>query len=359
VIRMAERPDGALARDKVGQYNRYNKVFPRFPMSGRAAFWIGASVFVASVGCFSGCGRVANPWDEVSGGRTRVLVSFSPLYCFAKQVGGPHAKVLCLATTVGPHHFEPQSTDVLKASKANLILYNGFGLDDEKLRRLSSSSRAELIALAEQALAESKLETLQVGKTKHLDHWHAAGPDPHVWLGLEEACAMVDVIRRALQRVDGANRDEYEKRAEVYIGRLKALHAEGQQKLAGKKSKIITTHDSLRYFARNFGLDIIANIQIQPGIEADADKLQNLVQLCGKYHPTPVVITTEPQYPKGAAETLAKELRARGRNVALADVDTLETADPEALLRDPANPDADYYLAVMRKNIDNLAKALE
>ena len=32
---------------------------------------------------------------------------FPPLYCFAKQVAGPHAKVLCLAVTVGPHHYEP------------------------------------------------------------------------------------------------------------------------------------------------------------------------------------------------------------------------------------------------------------
>src|SRR5207247_9548281 len=63
---------------------------------------------------FAGCGSPPNPWDGVPGGPTRVLLSCPPLYCFAKQVAGPHAAVLCLATTVGPHHYEPTREGALK-----------------------------------------------------------------------------------------------------------------------------------------------------------------------------------------------------------------------------------------------------
>lgn len=309
----------------------------------------------------SGCGRAEDPWKDVPGGAKRVLVSFPPLYCFAKQVAGPHAKVLCLAVTVGPHHFEPTTDDALKASKADLILYNGLGLDDEKIKRLASSAgkRPDVRGVGPEALKHAEREIFHAEKTKHGDHWHAAGTDPHVWLGLDEAAGMVRVICRALQRVDAVNNDDYEKRAEAYLARLKALRAEGQKKLAGRKGKIVTTHDSLRYFARNFELTILGNIQIQPGIEADLSRLPELVELCGKHHPERVVITTEPQYPPQSAKSLEKELRRKGGNVAVAEVDTLETADADKLLRDPANPEADYYLEVMRRNIDNLAKALE
>ena len=308
---------------------------------------------------FTGCGSPPNPWDGVPGRPTRVLVSFPPLYCFAKQVAGPHAAILCLATTVGPHHYEPTSEDALKANKANLILYNGLGLDDEKVKRLANSSgnnNAQVLAVAEKAIKESA--RLKIGEIHHGDHVHAAGPDPHVWLGLDEAADMVRFICDALQKLDPAHAADFQKRADAYIHKLEDLRRHGEYVFKDKKAKIITMHESFGYFARGFKLKLLDSIQVQPGIEADAGKLKDLVDACRK-EPGRIIITTEPQYPKGAAQTLENALRTRNVNVRLAEVDTLETADAVALTRDPANLEADYYLDRMRKTIDNLAKAMD
>jgi zinc transport system substrate-binding protein len=310
----------------------------------------------------AGCGRPDDPWKNVEGGPTRVLVSFPPLYSFAKQVAGPHAKVLCLATTVGPHHYEPTTEDVFKASTADIVLANGLGLDDERITRLVNSagnSKVKLIRVGKSALDKLNKEPFYAEKTKHDDHWHPAGPDPHVWLGLDEAIAMVQLISQALQEKDPEHKEDFRKRAAAYIQELKKLRHDGEKKLKGKEGIIITTHDSLRYFAKPFDLKIKGNIQIQPGVEADADKLKALVDLCENDRGKRIVITTEPQYPRSNAQTLQKALRQRNLNVVLAEVDTVETADPDALMRDPDNPAEDYYLHVMRRNIANLAGALE
>jgi zinc transport system substrate-binding protein len=308
---------------------------------------------------FVGCGSPPNPWEGVPGGPKRVLVSFAPLYCFAKQVAGPHAAVLCLATTVGPHHFEPHTDDALKASKADLILYNGLGLDDEKIKRLATSSgntRVPVIAVAERAVREAaRLKTEEV---HHGDHTHPAGPDPHVWLGLDEAVAMIRVIEEALERVDPEHKAEFKKRADDYVERIEALRRHGEKVLKGKDAKIITMHKSLGYFARGLDLKLLDVIQDQPGLEADASKFKSLIDACAK-EKCRIILTTEPQYPKTAAQALEKELLKRKVDVRLAEVDTIETADAEGLTRDPANPDADYYLIRMRKTIDNLAKAMD
>ena len=58
----------------------------------RAKWWL---VLVAALPVgFFGCSAAVDPWPHVEGGRLKVLVSFPPLYSFAKSVAGPDARVL-------------------------------------------------------------------------------------------------------------------------------------------------------------------------------------------------------------------------------------------------------------------------
>src|SRR5262249_7646135 len=86
----------------------------------------------------------------------------------------------------------------------------------------------------------------------------------------------------------------------------------------------------------------------------DAGRFKRLAEACAGEKGR-LIITTEPQYPKNAPQALAKHLRERNLDVALAEFDTLETAEPAELLRDPANLDADYFLIRVRQNISSLA----
>jgi zinc transport system substrate-binding protein len=312
----------------------------------------------------SGCGG-RDPWATVEGGPPRVIASFPALYCFTKNVagydkakGGIDAGVMSLLTTVGPHEFREDTSDLLKFRKADLFLISGLGLDNFLTRVVTNSGNSR-IKIVEVGKAIPESELLTRGEEDEHDekeehghgHEHEHGLyDPHVWLGIPQATRMVERIRDVLGQEDPAHKADYDRRAAEYVGQLRELQDYGKKALAGKKNrKVIATHDSLRYFARSFGLEVMGNIQPQPGTEASAADLAKLVELCQREKVR--VITVEPQYSHATAETLGNQLRARGLNVHLVEVDTVETADPPVA--------ADYYVRKMRENIDGLARHLE
>jgi zinc transport system substrate-binding protein len=301
-----------------------------------------------------GCRRAEDVWPDK--GKKRVLVSFPPLYCFAKQVAGTDADVRCLLTAQGPHDFHPQAKEVMMVKKADLILINGLELDEWVTTMLGKgSSTKHVIEVAETIPKEQLKPMAEGGEHKDDGHGHKHGEyDPHVWLGPPQAKAMVQTIADQLGEIDPPNKEKYEDRAKEFSKELDKLHAHGKAAFKDKKSRnIIATHDSLQYFADAFGLKVVGTIQQRAGIEADAKKLTGLVKICKDNAVS--VIAVEPQYSTGPAAALQNQLEKMGVKVQLVEIDPLETAPAAA---NHADPEPDYYIKRMYRNIDDLAKAL-
>jgi ABC-type Zn uptake system ZnuABC Zn-binding protein ZnuA len=319
------------------------------------------SMVLAAVLVLPGCRRAEDPWARVKGGPPRVLVSFAPLYCFAKAVGGDDVAVLSLTTTTGPHDHQETADDAIAAQGADLFLVNGLGLDDfvTRVANRAGNDRKDLVQKLGDALPKDRL--LRVAEEDehdhgkgHEHHHHHGEFDPHVWLGVEEAERMVRRIAELLAQRDPARKDGYQARADAYVKELRKLLDDGKAALKGKKNrKIITNHHSFRYFARAFGLEVLDSIQMQPGIAANNQQMAHLMEVCKKHHVR--VIGVEPQYDRKAAKTLQDSLRKDLPDLAIVELDPIETAEPDALARDgPA-----YYLRRMRQNVENLAKHLQ
>ncbi|MBI3407171.1 MAG: zinc ABC transporter substrate-binding protein [Planctomycetes bacterium] len=303
-----------------------------------------------------GCRKDQPVWPN--DGKPRVLTTFAPLYCFAKNVAGDDAHVECLLTTQGPHGFsDPSNRDQKRVRGANVFFALGLGLDEfaGKISNNAVNSKA-LLEIGEKIPPE---KLLRMDASEHMhgegDHHHHHGEfDPHVWLSPEHAILMVEAMEDKLCQADSKNKEKYHARAQAYAEELKKLHAYGNEKLAGKKNrKIISTHDALRYFGQAFGVEIVGCIRPTPEDEAGAAKISQLVKICKEQDVR--VIAHEPQYSTASAETVRKEAANRGLKILLVEIDPLETADTAP---GSANPDPGYYLKRMRENIDNLAKAL-
>ncbi len=340
-----------------------------------AASWTALATGAAIVGLVaSGCTSSSserNPWANMPG-PPRVVASFAPLACFAMNVGGDDAGVLTICAAKGPHGYEPTPDDQQKLRQADLFVVNGLELDErfaDKMAQASSNPRLTgkeptgFVEVGERLLKAGLVD--RMGEHDHHDHevrteevskgeehHHHGEHDPHVWLGMPQAQAMVNVIRDELKETDQKHAADYDRRAADYIEKLKKLHADGKKALADKKNrKIVTTHDSLHYFAESFGIDIAGVIQLQPGTEPDAATLQKLVQMCKDQGVR--VIATEPQYRQKTAETLLSELRRKGMTDAeVIELDPLETVSAGDTL------DRGWYERRMRANIDELNKAL-
>ena len=139
-----------------------------------------------------GCNNAEDPWKDVPGGQPRVLVSFAPLYCFAKAVAGDDVAVLNLLTTTGPHDFNPTDDDVRLVAKADIMFIIGLGLDERQSELMKTGSGNEKLKLVELAEKLPK-EKLCEGHCDHADHGadHKHDMDPHVWLSPDHAALMV------------------------------------------------------------------------------------------------------------------------------------------------------------------------
>lgn len=307
-----------------------------------------------SIVLLSGCPKAADPWPAKPG--PRVLVSFAPLYCFANNIADDDANVLPLMTSHGPHGFSDTPADALKLKRADLFIINGLELDNVIAKRLvqSSGNRGLRIVPAGEAIPK---EQLLEGACHHdhegEEHEHEHGIDPHVWLGIPEAIMMVEKIRDELAEADAANAENYRRRTSEYVERLKTLQQKGRELLKGKKArKLVTFHDSLRYFARSFDLDIVDVIEVAPGSEPGVQKLKDLVKVCQENKVR--LIAVEPQYPSNtSAKTILTELRTQGIDAEFVEIDPLETAS----MQDLDQPD--FYERKMLQNLKNLADKLK
>lgn len=312
----------------------------------------------------SGCGEPGKPiWPE--GKSPRVLVSFAPLYCLVANVAGDDAAVKTLLKTTGPHEYQPTSQDTLQLRHADLFFINGLTLDDNFAHRLkdnSGNSKLKLIELAEQLKTRIRFtpEEKQREQAGHEGHHHKHGEyDPHVWLGVPEAIAMVEMIREELKERDPTHAAGYEERATKYIAELRQLHKDGKAALANVSKpnrKLIAFHDSLRYFARSFDLDVVGVMELRPGIAPDPSYFRKLVDLCKTQNIH--VIAVEPQYPQTAAQQLLEGIaKVGGAKPKLVEIDPLETAAPEDFSAEHGNG-RDFYVRKMKANLDRLKESL-
>lgn len=315
---------------------------------------VAATVLAVPI-CVGGCGTAPDPWKDVEGGPLKVLVSFPPLYSFAKSVAGPDAAVLSLLTDVGPHDHKPTVDDAIVGQNANLFLINGLELDDLVTKGVRGNNQdLAVIKLAEAIPAEKRLKVKEDPHHKHNGDCCAHGEfDPHAWLGIDEAIVMVNHIRDVLQKKDPQHHDGYQERAAKYVKELEALREYGKKALAGKSNrKLVTNHNSFRYFARSFGLEVVGCIQAQPGVPPDVAKLNEIIRLCQQDPAYPVrLIAVEPQYKRSGATQLQEQLASRDFKAEIVELDPLETAARAEL-------DAGFYIRKMRANIDTLAKHL-
>jgi zinc transport system substrate-binding protein len=304
-----------------------------------------------------GCGKNPTTNESTSTHGPKVVVSFAPLYCFAKNVAGDDASVTNVMTTTGPHDFNPTESDVRLISNADIFFIIGLGLDEEQAEKMktgSGNTNLKVIELGEKLPKDKLREGHEEHAESGADHHHGK-QDPHVWLSPERAVVMVNAIRDELKAADPAHAAAYDSRAAAYVAKLNDLKTYGEVKLKGKKdNRLVTFHESMTYFADDFKLDIRGVLTKKPGEEPGATQMQELIRICADKEKPTRLIAVEPQYStSNSGETLKKELAAKGvANPVLVEFNTLETVKSDELK-------PDWYEKEMKTNIDKLAAALQ
>jgi ABC-type Zn uptake system ZnuABC Zn-binding protein ZnuA len=296
-----------------------------------------------------GCGPADEAWHAPP---PHVAVTLPALDGFARNVLGDHGQVVCLAAEGGAHRRDAAGRDARLLHGADLLFANGLGLDDAFVEKARVNSANPALEAAGRVVKLG--DGLPKGKLYPGDGGEA---DAHVWLGVSQAQAMVNEIRDKLKEIDPGHAADYDANAKAYNESLdQDVLAYGKDLFKGKSNtKLISSHDALRYFAADFDLDVVAAVAPGPDAAPSAKRCQEIAKLCrDKGVREAVLFAVEPDYPTSAVDAVRNELGRQGvKDVAVVEIDPLEKAKATDL------NDRDWYTNKMRENLKKLAEAME
>ncbi|NQX49832.1 zinc ABC transporter substrate-binding protein [Paenibacillus tritici] len=309
--------------------------------------------------------------------RLNIKASFYPMYEFTKNITGGLADVeLLIPAGIEPHDWEPTAKDMAGISDADVLVYNGAGMEGWAQQVIDGASGSSLIAVE----ASKGLEIMEGSEAEH-DHGHAheesgageaghehsheegaadeaghdhehdhghdhGGLDPHVWLDPVMAIREVRTIEAALSAASPGNAAAFKANSEAYVAKLQQLDQEFRVGLQNTKRKdFITQHAAFGYLAQQYGLTQVPIAGLSPEQEPTAAQMAEIVDLAKANDVTTIFFET--LVSSSVADAIAQEIGAK-----------TAVLNPLEGLSDEDSRNQQDYLSIMRQNLEALSAAL-
>jgi len=216
----------------------------RAPAPGRfVAIAAVASILVTSC---------AGDGNQTADGDRIVVATTNILGDVARNVVGDAATVeVLLPLGVDPHDFRPSAQDAAIVQRADLVIANGLGLEEglDDVLRSAEADGANVLRIGEQ------VDPVPFGADA------TSAKDPHVWLDPLRMAEAAHVIAAELAAVDDGV--DWARGADAYADALADADSRIRQivsVIAPADRKLVTNHDSLRYFALRYGFDVVGTV---------------------------------------------------------------------------------------------------
>lgn len=301
-----------------------------------------AIILIAAVSGVIGVAYIARP-QPLKGGKLIVVATFYPIYYLAERIGGDMVEVhILIEPGMEVHSWQPAVKDIVACSDADIIIYNGAGLDywlHEEVLPLIDVKGKMIIDTTENVTLWENIEKNEIEE-------HGLY-DPHTWLSPYEARQQAEKIYRAFIEMDPDNVDYYTARWMALSNDLKTIDESYKTTLQGKvRDSIFVTHDAFGYIARRYDFKqqgiIGVSADEQPSTQTIA-QLVDMMQQTGTY-----VFYIEPGYSDIYVQTVKTELQIRtGKTIQILELYHLN-----------GPIDGLDYIQQMEKNLVNLQKGL-
>ena len=273
----------------------------------------------------------------------RIVVTTNILGDVVRNVVGDIAEVqVLMKPNADPHSFGVSAQEATAMTTADLIVYNGLGLEESLQRHVDSAS-------------ESGVRTVAVGERVDPINYRSGDnegrPDPHFWTDPQRMLAGVDAIVDALrEHVPGIDAAQVSRNAEVYRAKLRGLSdlmAERFGEIPTERRKLVTNHHVLGYLAERFGFTVIGAV-VPSGTTLASPSPSDLESLAATVRGAGVpAIFVDSSHPDRLARVLADE--------AGVEIDVVSLYSES--LDEPGTPGG-TYLDMMRTNTDAIVAGL-
>lgn len=208
-----------------------------------------------------------------------VVTTTTDLKALVEAVGGDRVRVEHLAPAIhDPHAVEVKPVQLARLREAALLVRIGLDHEPWLARPLRAAGNARLLPRGPGDLdVSSGIELLQAetvrARPERGGHVHGLG-NTHYWLDPENARVITATILVGLARLAPADHAVFTANRARFLERLDAGLARWSRAmgpLAGLR--VVVTHDSWPYFARRFGLVVVATIEPSPGVPPSPQSL--------------------------------------------------------------------------------------
>lgn len=219
-----------------------------------------------------------------SGGSLSVVTTSTDLKALVEAVGGGRVQVESLAPPLhDPHAVEVKPGQLAKLKTAALLVRIGLDHEPWLARVLRSVNDPRFVRGSPHYLDTSKGVQLLQAETPRVRgergvHVHGFG-NTHYWLDPENARPITEAILGALTGLMPAERSHFEASRGRFLKRLDAgLERWARLMAPYRGTRVVVFHETWPYFARRFGLVVVAAVEPTPGVPPSPSHLAALTQ---------------------------------------------------------------------------------
>ena len=205
----------------------------------------------------------------------------------ARNLSGERMRVVSIMRPgEDPHIYDPRPNDARLISRGKVVLTNGLHLEGtlDEIIRNNLAGDAIHVALAE----DPRIKPVESQQYK-------GAPDPHCWFSIPYVKVYTDRAMQALIQADPEGEPLYRENARKYLAALDSLDRYTREliaKIPPNRRILVTAHDAFHYFAREYGIKVLAVIGISTEMEPRPQDLENLISSIKKNNVPAVFIET-------------------------------------------------------------------
>lgn len=193
----------------------------------------------------SACRSELTCWMN-NNGKIKVLSSIAMINDLVQEIG--HERVDALSLVKGeldPHSYQLVKGDDEKLAYADLIFYNGLGLEHGPSLQRYLTGNPKAISLGDKLYLKNPSQIL----------FYNGQVDPHIWMDISLWAQTVPFIVEALSAKDPEHAAEFEANAQELIQKMLLTHDQVRKitfAIPKGKRYLVTSHDAFNYFTRAY-----------------------------------------------------------------------------------------------------------
>lgn len=211
-------------------------------------FYLFISLFLMAVSCSGDIQQRHAEMDQFRSrnGKLKVLSTIAMIGDLVKQVGGDYIdSITMIRGDLDPHSYQLVKGDDEKLSYADIVFYNGLGLEHGPSLQHYLENNPKAVGLGNKVMEKEPQLIIRI----------EGQLDPHIWMDMSLWAKTVPFIVETLIQKDPGHAEEYRSNGDQLIKQMLEMDGIIKSQMAAipaEKRFLVTSHDAFNYFTRSY-----------------------------------------------------------------------------------------------------------